>query len=338
MRMGLSKAIILGSLLAPMSLLAQDAASTATASTKTATGPSIFQNAYGKLDVRHYFVRKSMDTNSNKLKYEPKFQPRLYLGSKFFNDKLMSQFIFGVTNSYGAGKNSSLAEDRGTEWENELTVWKNDYIAFVPFLYIQFPSSTAAVRKPTKAELGLDIPMGYPIKTAAGTITLQTELAAKTFLASKPDADDAVELQDRNGNGVTNAAAAGFGLAGADASKKDESYKTEVKGRSLYHWFSYGVKYEPSFVAGLEATAMSIFETTYTPIMELDEGTKTTQVRSAGGPLGTAYSKKFEPTYLFLVKYAFSPEYSISNEFRLLDRDQGQRKYQNMVSVVAKLF
>lgn len=330
-------AIVLGSLLAPLPLLAQDASSTTAnvGSTNVAPLQSILPNSYGTLDVRHYFNRKTIDDSSNRLKYDPVLQPRLNLGSKFFGERLDSKFIFGLENKHGTGSNSSIVTDKGTRLENEFTAYKNTYISFVPFLYIQFPKSTdeAEKRKPTKAEFGINIPMTYPIATNAGLLTLEAEVDGKTFFGSKPDPEDNVVVGNSKELGLTDPAEQK--RRGLSVDKK-ENLTTPSTGRSLYTWFSFGASYKPSFASGLETRFSSVYETTYVPIMEMDKTKQTAVMRTSGGI--PSYTKKFEPSYLFQVKYAFTPEYSITNEFLLMGREEGERKYSNMVSVVAKLF
>lgn len=344
MKKSLSAAIVMGSLLSPLALNAQSA-STATAtasteSTKVAPLQSILPNAYGNLNLRHYFNAKSVDSTTGKLKYDPVFQPRLYLGSKFFDGKLDSKFIFAVNNSYGEGKNSGIVTDKGTRFENDFTAYKNDYVSLIPFLYVQLPKSTDETRGPTKAEMGLDIQTQYPIATSAGTITFEAEIIGKTLFGSKPDPEDRMNLRNKDNNLVSSK---NTKLSLTDSNKKKIGYGEDEKGniivdssgRTLYHAFSFGAGYKPSFVSGFEVKALTSYETTLVPVMEENDA-GTASVRTSGGR--PVYQQKFEPSYIFSAKYAFSPEYSITNEFTLLDKEQDSRKYSNLVSVVAKLF
>lgn len=340
----IQKTVALAALLAPMHLFAQAQAPASVEASKSAPLQSILPNAYGKVDVRHYFHRKTLGAD-NKLTYDPMFQPRLVLGSKFFEGRLDSQVIFGAENKTGTAHNSATMGDKGTRIENEFTVYKNDYVSFIPLLYIQLPKSTDEVRKPTKAELGIDIPVQYPVHTSAGIFAFEGEFTGKTYFSSRPDAEDRVALRDSDDRVITkNNIDLEKGMSLTDAQKKSMNlsaddkgvYKVNPNGRTFNTYFAVGASYAPSFVTGLKTTVLSQYETTYVPVMEYDRNSKTISNRKSG--TRNVYTAAFEPSYLWRVKYEINPTYSVTNEFTLMSRAENQRKYSNMVSVVAKLF
>lgn len=347
MKTAIKKVLLLGAFLAPAQILADDVTATpGVSASKTAPLQNFFPNSYGKVDLRHYHEHEKPNSSKKYLETNSYMQPRFELGSTFFEGRLDSKFIFGVENSMSSNKNSGHFEDKGTRLENDFTVYKNDYVSVIPFLYVVFPKFTENNndKKITKGEIGIDIPVSYPILTSAGTFTLKGEVIGKTYVGTKTDPEKRVALRNQDDSLATVDDVTNLGLADSRKTSvnltKDENnnYKLDPEGRSLYHSFSAGISYKPSFVSGLETQVLSLYETTYTPVMELNKDEKTIGARKSSGPTGIAYTKSFEPSYIFSVKYSFNDRYSLLNEFTLKDKYQGEQKYTNMVSLVAKLF
>jgi len=310
-----------------MHLLA-DEATTVTSSTIAVESKSFVP--YGKVDFRTY-IKHSKPTSDGSIVHDPYFEPRFILGGKFFGERLDSKFIFGLQNKMGAGQTTNTYSDAGTKFWNDFTVYKNTYISFIPQAWFFFPKVTDEVKKATKAELGLYIPMNFPIQTAAGVFALESELSGRVYLKSKTDDDDKVEVLDSHDKPASNQV---LGFAGAPG----DVGKVNPTGRTLYHVFSWGASYKPSFAPGLETKFLTIYETTMTPVMEYNNETKFIGLRDGSVFSKKAYTSKFEPSYQLTVKYAFTPEYSITNEFNLMNKHEGKRKYENYLSLVAKVF
>ncbi len=343
MKSRLSKTLVSGLLLvAPLQLFADDAASTV--STKAADEDSspihkFLPTSYGKAELRQYESHKK-DKNH---KYEPSFQPMFTLGAKFFDDSLKSELIFAAKNKYSSENNSGLFGDKGTRLENELTVYKHDYFSLVPFAYIEFPKISEEGKGTTKVELGLDIPVSIPVETTAGVFSMEAELIGKTYLSSRPDPEDLTEVRGAN-DLIINKNDAGYALTdekrkkmGLVADEKTGNLKTDPNGRTWYHSVAFGAGYKPSFVPGLSTKALAIYETTLTPSMTINKETDKVENRTRANGL-PVYSQKFEPSYLLHVKYAFTPVYSLTNEFTYYGVEDSKQKYSNMLSFVAKVF
>jgi hypothetical protein len=73
--------------------------------------------------------------------------------------------------------------------------------------------------------------------------------------------------------------------------------------------------------------------------MEYDKATGAVSMAKAGGFLNQPkYISRFEPTLFFQVKYALTPDYTVTNEFKYMNKVTDQRRYSNMISLSAKLF
>lgn len=348
MKAKFTRALTLGLLFSSSFLNAESTVGSSEISASKKEGPlySVFPNIYSKLNLRQYSTKKKIDSKTGKLTHAPKFQTRAYLGSTFFDGKLDSAFVFGIENEYGKNDNSTLFKDRGTQWQNEFTAYKNDYVSVVPYTYVYFPETTNEEKQSTKVEIGLYTPVKYDMETSAGTFTLEAEAEGSTTIKSRNTDKEKVFLHDRdrrrikegtnlaNNMNLTDKDKAQFGLD----TDSDGNYQVYTQGRCYYTAFSVGASYKSSLVEGLSARFTALYETEYTPVAEFHENDNTITQRSQKGALGLpALDSQFTPNYIFKVAYDFDKVYSIYNEITFYDREQGQQKFSNLVSFTAKV-
>ncbi len=332
----LTQATVIGALLVSAHAQAQEASTVLVGNKEVAPIQNLFPNAYGEVDIRHYFAHKEVEAKTGNVLTEPYFQPRFNLGSKFFNNKLDSKFIFAVENYYGE-KNSSLIADRGTRMENEFTVFKNENFEFKPFVYLYFPKSTDENSKTTRTEVGVDTTVAYPFHTEAGTLTPYVNYVGRTYLASKPDPKDDVFLRDSENNMVAKGEVDSTSLGLTEDASSDK-YKVNPKGRSFLNEIYAGFSYKPSFVPGLSTKLVNVYSAKYVPIMELDRSNNTVRNRTSGSLSQNVYAPTYENAVRLTAKYEFNSTYAVSNEFTLMQRESDTRRYTNMVSFYAKVF
>lgn len=321
---------LLAVLTLPLSAFGQSVSTTGDA-VKTSTSPTLFHNLYSTAELRHYMENDELAPQSKDLQYKSFLQARFNLGSKFFSEKLDSKLVFAVNNSLNANDKTHLLTDRGTRFENKLTVFKNDYVGVVPFALVKFPKLTdEGPAKATLLETGLYLPGSYPIASAAGKVTLKAEYQFTAYLSTKQNIDDKVDLRDTEGFPVNNS----FSLTDDEKTKmnvseENGSYKVSPKGRQLENQFAVGFSYEPSFVKDLFTEAKAISTHKFVPVMELDRDSKAVKTSSS-------YTRSIENKGEFTVGYKISPEFAIVDQLEILNRtDEGERRYTNFLSLVA---
>ncbi len=298
---------------------------------KTSTSPSLFKNLYSTVEARHYMENDEIDSKSKKLSYKSFVQGRFNLGSKFFSEKLDSKLVFAVNNTLNSNDKTHLLTDRGTRFENEFTVFKNDYIGVVPFALIKFAKMTdEGPAKGTLLETGLNLPGSLPIATAAGKVTLKAEYQFTAYLSTKQNIEDKVDLRDTQGNPIDSS----FSFKDEEKTslnliEENGTYKVASKGRQLENQYTAGFSYQPSFVKDLYTEVLAVSSHKFVPVMELDRASK--EIHS-----GSAYNRTVENSGRLTVAYKINSEFSVVNRFDFLNRtDDGERRYTNFLSLVA---
>ncbi|MBI2602849.1 MAG: hypothetical protein HYW48_07330 [Deltaproteobacteria bacterium] len=323
------KATVLAStLLLGANLAAQDLAATQVAATKeVAPLQTVFPNAYGKFNLRHYQVREL--AKSGDLKSSPFFQGRLTLGSKFFQKALDSRFVFGANNKYGEGEKPNLVTDRGTRWENEYTVFSNDNFEVIPYFYAYLPYAG----KGFNSDLGTYLGANYKVNTPVGTLKLEATYEGETALASRTSEDDQVALRDRNGNPGKREKNAGFTLT-----SPEEADKVDPAARKFAQELTSALSYAPSVVSGLSVGARTYWTTSFAPIMQLDEQNNVVTKTTGGSFDRVAYTRNFKLKHEFFAEYKITDTLKLENSFYVKEAVKDTHAWENVLSLTSNLF
>lgn len=281
----------------------------------------LLPNSYANVQLRGYYSETVKKAN-NSSNLDPKIQVRATLGSTFFDGMLDSNLVVGANNYLGKDKKSNLVTYRGTFLSNKLTVYENDFVSVVPYLNVKLPSGEYG----TNAALGLSVPVSYDLDTKAGSFDFKVGFDAKTYLASKTDSSNQMDLLDEQGNKMTKATHKDLGFS---LNKKDE-YQVGADSRSYKGQVGVGVEFSPKVLPGLELELAGEFSQKYVPVMEYSSADKT---------VASKYNlkEKSEQTYKAAVSYELTESLSLSNSLYVESKDK-ENVYTNILALSADLF
>ena len=292
--------------------------------TKQTPVQQMFPNSYSNVLLRNY-----QQTDSKKPTIlNQTWQLRYTLGATFFNEMMDTRLVLGM-NKTG---DSILLKDRGTRVETTWQLYSNDYIEWIPYLEIHFPTKAG---KGYRVIPGMATKVSYSWETTWGDVSWSAGHDVWAYFGTKPTTVAVTE-----GGKVIQASAVPAALQEKlNLVVSDQQLLAEQRSPSIKQELSVGVFWSVAAVKGLWLTLKRYYFITKDPQMTYDTKSGTVTMPTTSGVFNMPqYQTTTQRWDRLGLGYELTETMTLAADAYLGTRLNGKRQYQVISSLEMALF
>jgi hypothetical protein len=155
------------------------------------------------------------------------------------------------------------------------------------------------------------------------------------YYGSRPGPDK-VSVFDTEGRALSASRVPHYQTLGLSTSE-DQGLYTYQTSSTINQETIASVSFQPNMLHGLNLMAMTYHINRYVPITEYDPAQDRIQERKAGRFQQTVYDRAYSRKQRLTAEYAWN-QYNVSNDLYVMERVNGTRTFENVITWTAKLF